>query len=142
MRDKSGFEFSPSVQESIATGIVMGIQQPDEQLVQTSLKALQDSVSSLHEILKNPQYREFLLKEIGDIVNGGKFTLEGLHILGEFVKTIFEYMGPYLPAFYPLLEPFMCHPEKEDTCVAAMEIWENIAAESKDSDTNSNVISG
>lgn len=120
----------------------MGIQQSDHQLVETSLKALRDSLSSLNEILKNQQYREFLLKQVGEIITSGKFTIEGLQILGEFVKSVFEDLSPYLKDFLPLLEPFMINTENQDVCVSAMEIWENIAAECKEAANPPKVFTG
>ena len=79
---------------------------------------------------------------MGDVINSGKFTLLGLQILGEFVKTVFESIAPYIKDFVPLLSPFITNTENEDTCVAAMEIWENIAEECKEASDSINVFTG
>lgn len=54
------------------------------------------------------------------VISGGQFILEGLQILGEFVKTCYEYLGPYMEGLSTLLEPLIARTDNEDTCIAAM----------------------
>lgn len=47
MKDKSSFEFPLQTQEAILTGIVVGLKENNDILVNIALKALRDSVGSL-----------------------------------------------------------------------------------------------
>ncbi len=77
-------------------------------------------MGSLSATLKNSQYREFVLKQIVDIVNNKEYKEDGLQILGEFVKTCYEFLGPYMDGLPDLLNPIIEDHNNEDCCIAAM----------------------
>jgi hypothetical protein len=68
MKDRSDFAFTNQIQDSILSGILLGIQQTQPHLIDTSLKALRDSIPSLTLTLANTQYRTFLLGQLANIV--------------------------------------------------------------------------
>lgn len=53
VKDVNSFCFPVSTQEAILTGIVVGLKETDEALVNVALKALRDSIGSLSELLDN-----------------------------------------------------------------------------------------
>lgn len=88
-------------------------------------------MGSLSATLSHAQFRDYVLKQIVDIVNNQAYAEDGLQILGQFVKTCFQFLGPYMDGLPGLLEPIINNHKNEDCCIAAMQVWENIAAEFK-----------
>lgn len=82
MKERTDFEFDSQAQTSILSGIILGLQQTQPLIIDTALKALRDSISSLATTLKIAQYRSFVLKQLVDIINSEKYAVEGLQILG------------------------------------------------------------
>lgn len=82
MKDKTNYRFSPQQQESIMAAIMLGLQEQDSILVETSLKALLNSIGSFREILQRQQPRDYILNQIVNAITSGKHLVEGLHILG------------------------------------------------------------
>lgn len=66
-------------------------------------------MSSLSDVLQNEQYRAFTLKKLVQIVGSEQYCVEGLQILGEFVKTCYEFQGPYVDGLVQLLDPIMAN---------------------------------
>ena len=130
IKDKTNFRFTPHEQEAILTAIMLGVQQPALNIVETSLTALRNSVSSFYEILQQPQACEYILSKVVEIIHSGKYLVECLQILGELVRSAYQGMGKYTENFYQLLGPIISNTNNEDdydACVSAMEIFENMA---------------
>lgn len=47
------------------------------------------------------------------------------------MQTCYAYLGQYMDGFVTLLTPVIANFGNEDACIAATEVWENIAAEYK-----------
>lgn len=69
MKERYDYTFPTKTQEHILSGIILGIQQTQQHLIETSLKALRDSLSSLATTLENDKVRTFLLTKMADMVS-------------------------------------------------------------------------
>jgi len=58
------FEFDEALQETILTGILVGVKDTHSEIAKTAFIALRDGISSVTAIMKNPQYREYLITQI------------------------------------------------------------------------------
>ena len=63
------------------------------------------------------------------MVRSQQYSVLGLQILAEFVKSNYEFIGSIMNDLFSLLLPFIKATNNENVCIAATEIWENLAAE-------------
>lgn len=73
--------------------------------------------------MQTQQFREYILQEIVSIIKSGKYLVEGLQILGEYVKSTYESLGMYIENIYAMLAPIISETSNYnnfDACVAAM----------------------
>jgi hypothetical protein len=68
------FEFEEPEQEIILTGILVGVKDPNDEIAETAFKALRDGISSISALMKNAQYREFLITQIAEAVRSNRFA--------------------------------------------------------------------
>ena len=102
------------------------------EIAETAFKALRDGISSVTAIMKNPQYRDYLITQIAEAIRNQTFVELGLQCLNEFIKHNFSYMAPnYVEGFANLIDPILRNPKNEDTCILAMDFWATLAREEK-----------
>lgn len=75
------------------------------------MKALRDGVSSMSDILDNPQYRDYLVNQIVDIIRNNDYKNFGLQIITEFSKGSYNHLEHYFTGFITLLEPILMNPK-------------------------------
>ena len=133
------FEFDEPLQETILTGILVGVKDSHSEISETAFKALRDGISSVTSIMKNVQYREFLITQIAEAIRSKKFVEYGLQCLIEFIKYNFGFMAPnYVEGFAHLIDPFLTNPKDETSCILAMEFWATFAKQGKNIEENPN----
>ena len=64
LKTKKSFVFSLNLQELILSGILLGLKESQKSLIETALKGLLDGVSSMSDILNNPQYRDYMINQV------------------------------------------------------------------------------
>ena len=117
-------------QELILSGILLGVKDKNSDITETAFRALREGIPSILELLKNNQYRDFLMTQIADAVRSGHMVDEGLQCLIEYVKHTFYLMTEnYMQAFSTLMDPFLTNPRQENHCILAMEFWATFAKE-------------
>ena len=62
------FEFDEPLQETILTGILVGVKDSHPEIAETAFKALRDGMGSVSSIMKNVQYREYLITQIAEAI--------------------------------------------------------------------------
>jgi hypothetical protein len=80
LREKN-YVFPLEMQESVIAAIIVGIKDSVPQNKEIALKAFRDSLFSMVGILQVQDYRNFIVKNIAEIINDKQNTYKGLQIL-------------------------------------------------------------
>lgn len=93
------------------TGILVGVKDSHGEIAKTAFIALRDGISSVTAIMKNAQYREYLITQIAEAIRNKSFVEYGLQCLNEFIKHNFSYMAQnYVEGFANLIDPILRNP--------------------------------
>lgn len=102
------FYFEEPLQETILTGIFMGVKDPHPETSEIAFKALRDGLPAMTSIMKNLQVREFLISQLADALNNKHNTDYALQALIEFVKYNFPLLLPqYVEGLANIIEPIL-----------------------------------
>ena len=63
------FTFDDQMQQTIRTGTLLGVTDTHPDIAETAFKALRDGIAGVAGILKNAQYRDYLIAQIAEAIN-------------------------------------------------------------------------
>lgn len=134
------FYFEEPLQETILTGILMGTKDSHPEIAETAFKALRDGLPAMSGIMKNPQYREYLMSQIVESIKAKNFLEYCIQALTELIRSYYSLLQTnYIETFAQHLAPILQDTSDEATCVMAMEFWATLAKEEKSIETNPNL---
>ena len=72
------------------------------------------------DIVKNQQYRDYMITQIAQAITGQAFIELGLQCLLEFVRFHFAYVtNIYVDGFFKIIEPILLNRKNQANCVIA-----------------------
>lgn len=86
----------------------MGIKDSHPEIAETAFKALRDGLPSMTGIMKNSQYREYLISQIVEAITANNFLEYCLQSLIEFVRCYYVLLQPqYIDVIAKHILPIM-----------------------------------
>lgn len=126
------FYFEQHLQDTILTGILMGVKDSHPEIAETAFKALRDGLSAMSSSMKSQSVLEYLISQIMEAVMKRHFLDYCLQALTEIVRCYYSLLNPqYVEVIAKHLLPILQDSKKEESCGLAMEFWSTFAKEEK-----------
>lgn len=130
--DANNAALSPAELEGILTGILLGMQSPVQEIRETSIGALGDMMELIKPFMVKPEVRNLAFTQLMSVFEKHQeesTRAAALKALIEFTRVNYQWLHDYLIPIFKVTLPFMSHPQSDDLCKLAMEVWDTVATE-------------
>lgn len=108
------FYFEQTLQDTILTGILMGVKDSSSEIAETAFSALLNGLSAMGLSMKSQSVREYLISQMIEALGKNMFASYGLQILTEMVRCYYSLLTPqYVEVIAKNILPLIQNPEEE-----------------------------